>query len=179
MVQVCGYQGPIYMTHPTKAIMPIMLEDYHKVRVCVGGGGDGGLDVGLGDRCGCGCRVAVALYCSQKSSPIIFIGCLRTFYKYGLYYDVAFSRDVCNHSYKKVICLHLHPCTYMRSSQGGKKMFHVCTRECECVRVRMRMYVCRYTGRVLCARQMFVNFQQVGAPLTGHGRPAGGPTVVQ
>lgn len=31
-LQVCGYQGPIYMTHPTKAIMPIMLEDYHKVR---------------------------------------------------------------------------------------------------------------------------------------------------
>lgn len=29
--QVCGYQGPIYMTLPTKAIMPIMLEDYHKV----------------------------------------------------------------------------------------------------------------------------------------------------
>uniref|UniRef100_A0A7S3QU97 Metallo-beta-lactamase domain-containing protein n=1 Tax=Dunaliella tertiolecta TaxID=3047 RepID=A0A7S3QU97_DUNTE len=26
-----GYQGPIYMTHPTKAIMPIMLEDYQKI----------------------------------------------------------------------------------------------------------------------------------------------------
>ncbi len=27
------YKGPVYMTHPTKAIMPIMLEDYHKVCV--------------------------------------------------------------------------------------------------------------------------------------------------
>lgn len=32
MPQVCGYHGPIFMTFPTKAIMPIMLEDYHKVR---------------------------------------------------------------------------------------------------------------------------------------------------
>ncbi len=29
--QTLGYQGPVYATHPTKAIMPIMLEDYHKV----------------------------------------------------------------------------------------------------------------------------------------------------
>lgn len=31
-LQVCGYKGPIYMTYPTRAIAPIMLEDYHKVK---------------------------------------------------------------------------------------------------------------------------------------------------
>ncbi|XP_050130727.1 cleavage and polyadenylation specificity factor subunit 3-II [Malus sylvestris] len=31
--EVCGYQGPIYMTYPTKALSPIMLEDYRKVMV--------------------------------------------------------------------------------------------------------------------------------------------------
>ncbi|CAA0836086.1 Cleavage and polyadenylation specificity factor subunit 3-II [Striga hermonthica] len=31
--QVCGYQGPIYMTYPTKALAPLMLEDYRKVMV--------------------------------------------------------------------------------------------------------------------------------------------------
>ena len=30
--QVCGYDGPIFMTYPTRAITPVMLEDYHKVR---------------------------------------------------------------------------------------------------------------------------------------------------
>ena len=29
--QVKGYDGPIYMTHPTKAICPILLEDYAKI----------------------------------------------------------------------------------------------------------------------------------------------------
>ncbi|KAK9811374.1 hypothetical protein WJX72_002754 [[Myrmecia] bisecta] len=29
--EVCGYDGPVYMTYPTKAMMPLMLEDYHKV----------------------------------------------------------------------------------------------------------------------------------------------------
>ncbi|KAL7148477.1 hypothetical protein ABFS83_06G180800 [Erythranthe nasuta] len=29
--QVCGYNGPIYMTYPTKALAPIMLEDYRKL----------------------------------------------------------------------------------------------------------------------------------------------------
>eukprot|EP00878_Enallax_costatus_P043116 GHUV01050819.1.p1 GENE.GHUV01050819.1~~GHUV01050819.1.p1 ORF type:complete len:130 (-),score=18.48 GHUV01050819.1:187-576(-) len=29
--QVCGYTGPIYMTYPTRAIAPLMLEDYHRV----------------------------------------------------------------------------------------------------------------------------------------------------
>lgn len=28
-----GYDGPIYMTHPTQAICPILLEDYRKVAV--------------------------------------------------------------------------------------------------------------------------------------------------
>lgn len=28
-----GYDGPIYMTHPTKAICPILLEDYRKITV--------------------------------------------------------------------------------------------------------------------------------------------------
>jgi integrator complex subunit 11 len=28
-----GYNGPIYMTHPTKAICPILLEDYRKITV--------------------------------------------------------------------------------------------------------------------------------------------------
>ncbi|KAI5191262.1 integrator complex subunit 11 [Nematocida sp. AWRm77] len=27
----CGYNGPIYMTHPTKAVLPIILQDYCKV----------------------------------------------------------------------------------------------------------------------------------------------------
>lgn len=28
-----GYDGPIYMTHPTQAICPILLEDYRKIAV--------------------------------------------------------------------------------------------------------------------------------------------------
>ncbi|XP_062194444.1 cleavage and polyadenylation specificity factor subunit 3-II [Phragmites australis] len=31
--EVCGYHGPIYMTYPTKALAPFMLEDYRKVTV--------------------------------------------------------------------------------------------------------------------------------------------------
>uniref|UniRef100_A0A1X7U0J0 Integrator complex subunit 11 n=1 Tax=Amphimedon queenslandica TaxID=400682 RepID=A0A1X7U0J0_AMPQE len=31
--EMCGYNGPIYMTHPTKAICPVLLEDFR--RVCV------------------------------------------------------------------------------------------------------------------------------------------------
>lgn len=31
--EVAGYSGPIYMTYPTKAIVPVMLEDFHKVMV--------------------------------------------------------------------------------------------------------------------------------------------------
>ncbi|XP_068660015.1 cleavage and polyadenylation specificity factor subunit 3-II isoform X1 [Aristolochia californica] len=31
--EVCGYHGPIYMTYPTKALAPFMLEDYRKVMV--------------------------------------------------------------------------------------------------------------------------------------------------
>ncbi|KAJ1972598.1 hypothetical protein H4R35_004584 [Dimargaris xerosporica] len=31
--EMCGYHGPIYMTHPTKAICPILLEDYRKITV--------------------------------------------------------------------------------------------------------------------------------------------------
>ncbi|KAF8657643.1 hypothetical protein HU200_059794 [Digitaria exilis] len=31
--EVCGYHGPIYMTYPTKALAPMMLEDYRKVMV--------------------------------------------------------------------------------------------------------------------------------------------------
>ncbi|KAG0572445.1 hypothetical protein KC19_VG095700 [Ceratodon purpureus] len=31
--EVCGYDGPIYMTYPTKALAPLMLEDYRKVMV--------------------------------------------------------------------------------------------------------------------------------------------------
>ncbi|XP_065674224.1 integrator complex subunit 11 isoform X2 [Hydra vulgaris] len=30
---MCGYDGPIYMTHPTKAICPILLEDFRKIQV--------------------------------------------------------------------------------------------------------------------------------------------------
>ncbi|THD21787.1 Integrator complex subunit [Fasciola hepatica] len=33
MTEVVGYDGPIYMTHPTKAICPILLEDYRKINV--------------------------------------------------------------------------------------------------------------------------------------------------
>ncbi|RTG86789.1 integrator complex subunit 11 [Schistosoma bovis] len=33
MTEVIGYDGPIYMTHPTKAICPILLEDYRKINV--------------------------------------------------------------------------------------------------------------------------------------------------
>ena len=29
----CGYDGPIYMSYPTKAIAPILLEDYRKISV--------------------------------------------------------------------------------------------------------------------------------------------------
>ncbi|GAB2214354.1 hypothetical protein Droror1_Dr00018697 [Drosera rotundifolia] len=31
--EVCGYNGPIYMTYPTKALAPLMLEDFRKVMV--------------------------------------------------------------------------------------------------------------------------------------------------
>ncbi|KAG0348376.1 Integrator complex subunit 11 [Podila humilis] len=31
--EMCGYDGPIYMTHPTKAICPLLLEDYRKITV--------------------------------------------------------------------------------------------------------------------------------------------------
>lgn len=31
--EICGYDGPIYMSHPTKAICPILLEDMRKVCV--------------------------------------------------------------------------------------------------------------------------------------------------
>eukprot|EP00002_Diphylleia_rotans_P033557 TRINITY_DN7145_c0_g1_i2.p1 TRINITY_DN7145_c0_g1~~TRINITY_DN7145_c0_g1_i2.p1 ORF type:complete len:540 (+),score=99.41 TRINITY_DN7145_c0_g1_i2:54-1673(+) len=31
--EMCGYNGPIFMTHPTKAIAPILLEDYRKIMV--------------------------------------------------------------------------------------------------------------------------------------------------
>ncbi len=33
MTEMVGYKGPIYMTHPTKAIAPILLEDMRKVAV--------------------------------------------------------------------------------------------------------------------------------------------------
>lgn len=33
MSEMVGYTGPIYMTHPTKAIAPILLEDMRKVSV--------------------------------------------------------------------------------------------------------------------------------------------------
>lgn len=33
MSEMVGFEGPIYMTHPTKAICPILLEDYRKVTV--------------------------------------------------------------------------------------------------------------------------------------------------
>nr|XP_002128796.2 integrator complex subunit 11-like [Ciona intestinalis] len=33
MSEMKGYDGPIYMTHPTKAICPILLEDYRKITV--------------------------------------------------------------------------------------------------------------------------------------------------
>ena len=33
MSEMVGYDGPIYMTHPTKAICPILLEDFRKVAV--------------------------------------------------------------------------------------------------------------------------------------------------
>lgn len=33
MTEMIGYNGPIYMTHPTKAICPILLEDYRKITV--------------------------------------------------------------------------------------------------------------------------------------------------
>ncbi|KAJ1624126.1 cleavage and polyadenylation-specific factor 3-like protein, partial [Pavlovales sp. CCMP2436] len=31
LTEICGYSGPIYMTHPTKAITPILLHDYRKI----------------------------------------------------------------------------------------------------------------------------------------------------
>ncbi|RWS15425.1 cleavage and polyadenylation specificity factor-like protein [Dinothrombium tinctorium] len=33
MTEMVGYNGPIYMTHPTKAITPILLEDFRKITV--------------------------------------------------------------------------------------------------------------------------------------------------
>jgi len=31
--EMCGFSGPVYMTHPTRAIVPILLEDYRKIAV--------------------------------------------------------------------------------------------------------------------------------------------------
>lgn len=31
--EMCGYTGPVLMTHPTKALCPILLEDYRKITV--------------------------------------------------------------------------------------------------------------------------------------------------
>lgn len=31
--EMCGFNGPVYMTHPTRAIVPILLEDYRKITV--------------------------------------------------------------------------------------------------------------------------------------------------
>mmetsp|Transcript_17939 Transcript_17939/g.31385 ORF Transcript_17939/g.31385 Transcript_17939/m.31385 type:complete len:554 (+) Transcript_17939:61-1722(+) len=31
--EMVGYNGPVYMTHPTKAICPVLLEDYRKITV--------------------------------------------------------------------------------------------------------------------------------------------------
>lgn len=33
MTEMVGYDGPIYMTHPTKAICPILLDDYRRISV--------------------------------------------------------------------------------------------------------------------------------------------------
>ncbi|XP_053203272.1 integrator complex subunit 11-like [Panonychus citri] len=33
LTEMIGYNGPIYMTHPTKAICPILLEDFRKITV--------------------------------------------------------------------------------------------------------------------------------------------------
>ncbi|GJP53268.1 hypothetical protein CLOM_g12440 [Closterium sp. NIES-68] len=41
--QVCGYSGPVYMTYPTKALAPLMLEDYRRVAVERRGEGEEGL----------------------------------------------------------------------------------------------------------------------------------------
>lgn len=30
LAQVCGYSGPVFMTHPTRAIAPIMLHDFYR-----------------------------------------------------------------------------------------------------------------------------------------------------
>ncbi|VDN56497.1 unnamed protein product [Dracunculus medinensis] len=37
MSEVVGYDGPIYMTYPTKAIVPVLLEDYRKIETEVKG----------------------------------------------------------------------------------------------------------------------------------------------
>lgn len=31
--EMCGYNGPIYMSHPTRAICPLLLEDYRKITI--------------------------------------------------------------------------------------------------------------------------------------------------
>jgi integrator complex subunit 11 len=31
--EMCGYDGPVYMTHPTKALCPLLLEDYRSITV--------------------------------------------------------------------------------------------------------------------------------------------------
>ncbi|KAF8371495.1 hypothetical protein PRIPAC_77924 [Pristionchus pacificus] len=37
MSEIVGYDGPIYMTYPTKAIAPVLLEDYRKVQADIRG----------------------------------------------------------------------------------------------------------------------------------------------
>lgn len=36
LTEQVGYDGPVYMTHPTKAIVPILLEDYRKISTAKG-----------------------------------------------------------------------------------------------------------------------------------------------
>lgn len=33
VAEMVGYDGPIYMTHPTKAIAPILLEDFRRITI--------------------------------------------------------------------------------------------------------------------------------------------------
>lgn len=33
LTEMCGYNGPVFMTHPTKALCPILLEDYRRITV--------------------------------------------------------------------------------------------------------------------------------------------------
>jgi len=70
-----GFAGPVYMTAPTAALLPLMLEDYHRVMASRGGGGD--RDAAKGEHAGAAAAAAAPAFtradiraCMSKVVPV-------------------------------------------------------------------------------------------------------------